>query len=79
MIETSGTGGGDRLDRIEENMLAIQDAVLALTQISQDNTLAIQQLITDANTDRQTFQAEILRIWEYLLSQNPNGRGRTGD
>jgi chromosome segregation ATPase len=31
-----------------------------------------------AALDRQSFQAEIQRIWEYLLSQHPNGRGEQG-
>lgn len=31
-----------------------------------------------ATIDRQSFQAEIQRIWEYLLSTRPNGRGEQG-
>ncbi len=33
------------------------------------------QAFQQTNADRQTFQAEIRRIWEYLLQERPNGRG----
>ena len=36
-----------------------------------------QALVETANAERQTFQAEIRQIWEYLLSQHPNGNGQT--
>lgn len=71
MTETPGPGGGDRLDRIEENMLAIQEALLSVIQTTESNSQAIQQLVVNANEDR----AAIRRIWEYLLEQRPNGRG----
>jgi uncharacterized protein YoxC len=32
-------------------------------------------MIQQANTERTEWQAEIQRIWEYLLRQNPNGHG----
>jgi hypothetical protein len=31
--------------------------------------------MTNAESDRTLFQAEIRRIWEYLLGQSGNGRG----
>lgn len=32
-----------------------------------------QQALRSADRDRQVFQAEIRRIWEYLLGQSGNG------
>lgn len=32
----------------------------------------------EAIADRQAFQAEIQRIWEYLTTTRPNGRGEQG-
>jgi uncharacterized protein YoxC len=32
-------------------------------------------MIQQANTERTEWQAEIQRIWEYLLRQSPNGHG----
>ena len=70
----------DRLDRIERILEAV-------AQQQQVNTEAIGQLsaevkafvstqeaiIENAETDREAFQAEIRRIWEYLLSSSGNG------
>ncbi len=35
-------------------------------------------MIQQANTDRTAWQAEIQRIWEYLTTTRPNGRGEQG-
>ncbi|MBF2007375.1 MAG: hypothetical protein IGS49_18410 [Chlorogloeopsis fritschii C42_A2020_084] len=37
-------------------------------------TEVVVQLGEDAERDRQIFQVEIRRIWEYLLQQFGNGR-----
>jgi 1,2-phenylacetyl-CoA epoxidase catalytic subunit len=37
-------------------------------------TEVVVQLGEDAERDRQIFQVEIRRIWEYLLQQSGNGR-----
>lgn len=70
-----------RLSRLEtlfadigETVLAQNDAINALT--ANVNNLA-QQAAQDrqqAAIDRQTWQAEIRTIWEYLLRQSGNGR-----
>lgn len=38
-------------------------------------TERMDRFVLNAEADRQAFQAEIRRIWEYLLSRQPNGRG----
>lgn len=41
-------------------------------------TDAVTRLTRNAEADREIFQAEIRRIWEYLLGQQPgNGRGES--
>ena len=35
----------------------------------------VMHSIQNAESDRTLFQAEIRRIWEYLLGQSGNGRG----
>ena len=35
-------------------------------------------MIQQANVDRTAWQAEIQRIWEYLTTTRPNGRGEQG-
>lgn len=77
----------DRLDRIERILEATAIRLDTVAQQQQANTEAIGQLsveiksfvatqeavIENAETDRATFQAEIRRIWEYLLSSSGNG------
>jgi len=36
------------------------------------------QMFHTTNADRTAWQSEIQRIWEYLLSTRPNGRGEQG-
>ncbi|BAZ65549.1 MAG: hypothetical protein KME28_13150 [Pelatocladus maniniholoensis HA4357-MV3] len=74
-----------RLDRIEQ-ILAITAsqqqantaAIAELTKDVSDLTEAIADYIVEAETDREVIkqnQAEIRRIWEYLLKQGGNGNG----
>jgi hypothetical protein len=77
-----------RLDQIEAILatVAIQQAAntQAIAQLTQDvdylrqitlhNIELTQQDREQAERDRQAFQAEIRRIWEYLLQQSGNGR-----
>lgn len=37
-----------------------------------------QAFVEQAVADRQAFQVEIRRIWEYLLQHSSNGRGQQG-
>ncbi|MDF5712070.1 MAG: hypothetical protein PUP90_31455 [Nostoc sp. S4] len=73
----------DRLDRIERiletltaNQLSLQETVRQNTEEIHSLTDILLHSIQNAETDREVFQAEIRRIWEYLLGQQRgNGRG----
>jgi hypothetical protein len=82
----------DRLDRIESILEATATRLDQVAHQQAANTTAIAQLsveirsfvatqeavIENAETDRATFQAEIRRIWEYLLSSSGNGHTSSG-
>lgn len=73
----------DRLDRIERilesaiaNQVSLQETVRQNTEEIHSLTDILMHSIQNAETDREVFQAEIRRIWEYLLGQQRgNGRG----
>ncbi len=46
-----------------------------LTERMDTLTERMDRVLEQAAIDREAFQAESRRIWEYLLSQKPNGRG----
>ena len=60
----------------------VLESMTLLRQTQQTTTDRFVETFTrfqeQAVADRQAFQAEIRRIWEYLLQQNPNGRGKQG-
>jgi hypothetical protein len=74
----------DRLDRIELILESLTTNQLALQETVRQNTEEIHSLIDivmhsiqNAEADREIIkqnQAEIRRIWEYLLRQSGNGR-----
>ncbi|WP_375449146.1 hypothetical protein [uncultured Nostoc sp.] len=75
----------DRLDRIERiletvttNQLSLQETVRQNTEEIHSLTDILMHSIQNAETDREVFQAEIRRIWEYLLGQQRNGNGSGG-
>ncbi|MCC5635973.1 hypothetical protein LC593_08905 [Nostoc sp. CHAB 5844] len=55
-----------RLDQLTIKVDNLTDEVNLLTDY-------FTQVITNAESDRAVFQAEIRRIWEYLLQQGRNG------
>lgn len=77
-----------RLDRLEgefreqasflvEGLLALSALSTNLTNRVDNLTTAVTQLVTNAEADRavmREMQAEIQQIWQYLLSQRPNGQ-----
>ncbi|MBW4613202.1 MAG: hypothetical protein KME21_07940 [Desmonostoc vinosum HA7617-LM4] len=78
----------DRLDRIERILETLTTNQLSLQETVRQNTEEIHSLIDilmhsiqNAESDRtiiQENQAEIRRIWEYLLGQQRgNGRGES--
>lgn len=76
----------DRLDRIERiletvttNQLSLQETVRQNTEEIHSLTDILMHSIQNAETDREVFQAEIRRIWEYLQGQQRNGNGNGSD
>lgn len=77
-----------RLDRLEgefreqasflvEGLLALSAQTTNLANRVDNLTVAVTQLVTNAEADRavmREMQAEIQQIWQYLLSQRPNGQ-----
>ncbi|MFK0730555.1 MAG: hypothetical protein ACFKPT_11020 [Gloeotrichia echinulata GP01] len=51
-----------KIDGLTEDVASVTDILMHSIQI--------------AEADREVFQAEIRRIWEYLLGQQRNGKGR---
>ncbi|OUL30154.1 hypothetical protein BV378_04675 [Nostoc sp. RF31YmG] len=56
-----------KVDNLTESVGSLNEDVVLLTDY-------LTQVIQNAETDRETFQAEIRRIWEYLLQRGGNGR-----
>jgi uncharacterized phage infection (PIP) family protein YhgE len=70
------------IQQLTENVTTVTNRVDVLAiQAEQDRTQAAadrQQAAIDrqqATADREVWQAEIQRIWQYLLQQGGNGRG----
>jgi hypothetical protein len=73
-----------RLERIEARLDQLVTVTETLVQISSIHQQNFEQLVAQMNLDRQqaaqdrqTWQAEIQRIWDYLLRQSGNGRQGT--
>ncbi len=88
MLVMSDQEKSDRLDRIERILETLTTNQLSLQETVRQNTEEIHSLIDilmhsiqNAESDRtiiQENQAEIRRIWEYLLGQQRgNGRGES--
>jgi|GEM_PF-1646274 methyl-accepting chemotaxis protein len=66
----------EKVDVMAEKVDVMAEKVDALSTDMQDFVKVQSAIIDISETDRATFQAEIRRIWEYLLNQQPNnGRG----
>ena len=55
----------DRLSRLESAVLTLTEEVRTVNQ-------NINRLAEQAADDRQAWQAETNRIWNYLMGHNPN-------
>ncbi|NJL62272.1 MAG: hypothetical protein HC903_11090 [Methylacidiphilales bacterium] len=53
----------------------LERTITRLADIARDHQVALRLASQQADSDRNIFQAEILRIWEYLLQQGNNGNG----
>jgi alpha-D-ribose 1-methylphosphonate 5-triphosphate synthase subunit PhnG len=73
-----------RIDRLEarlDQLVTITEALVQTTTIHQQN---FERLVEEMNADRQqaaqdrqAWQTEIQRIWDYLLRHSGNGRQGT--
>lgn len=62
------------LTRLEEQTVRNADAIERLTTATERLAEEAAQDRQQAAIDRQAFQSEIQRIWQYLLQQGGNGR-----
>ena len=66
------------ISQLTENVSRLSNSVDNLTVNVQNLTAQAAEDRQQAAIDRQAWQAEIQRIWQYLLGQQPgNGRGET--
>lgn len=72
-------------ESIETVNLARREDIQVMVNIADTLSASIRELretqvvmIQQVNTERAAWQSEIQRIWEYLLSTRPNGRGEQG-
>jgi uncharacterized protein YoxC len=67
---------GERLDQLTVRVDGLTSSVESLNEDMRLLTDYFTQVITNAETDRERFQREIQRIWEYLLQQGGNGHNK---
>jgi chromosome segregation ATPase len=79
-LEEQTTRNAESLDRLEQRMNQLSE--LVTTSTTETIQLVAQQAVqaerdrASWQEDRQTWQAEIRRIWEHLERQTGNGNGR---
>jgi hypothetical protein len=71
----------DRIDRLEariDNLVTVTERLVQSAEIQQQNFEQLVNVINadrqQAAQDRQAWQTEIQRIWDYLLRKSDNGR-----
>jgi chromosome segregation ATPase len=80
-IDQLATRTGELAQSISELRQNVQLVAFTVSQVSESMTIlrqTQQAFVEQAVADRQAFQAEIQRIWEYLMTTRPNGRGDLG-
>jgi rubrerythrin len=75
-LENSVSRHDEALTRIEEQTRQNARAIEALTTSTTETIQLVAQQAVQSERDRQTWQAEIRRIWEHLERQTGNGNGR---
>ncbi|MBD2342312.1 hypothetical protein H6G64_35970 [Calothrix sp. FACHB-156] len=73
LIRTIQNGNRRELRANSQTTARLERTVAQLADIARDHQLALRVASQDAERDRTVFQAEIRRIWEYLLQQGGNG------
>jgi chromosome segregation ATPase len=75
LIRTIQNGMRREVRATSQTSARLERTVNRLADIARDHQLALRIVERNAERDRSVFQAEIRRIWEYLLGQSGNGRG----
>ncbi|MBF2064495.1 MAG: hypothetical protein IGS39_08745 [Calothrix sp. C42_A2020_038] len=80
LVRTVQDGMRREVRYTSQSMTRLERTVANLANIARDHQQALRLLSQNAerdretiNNDREVFQAEIRRIWEYLLRQGGNG------
>ncbi len=80
-IDQLATRTGELAQSISELRQSQQLLTFTISLVAESITLlrqTQQAFVEQAVADRQAFQAEIQRLWEYLTTTRPNGRGEQG-
>lgn len=80
LVRTVQNGMRREVRYTSQSMTRLERTVADLADVARDHQQALRLLSQNAerdretiNNDREVFQAEIRRIWEYLLRQSGNG------
>lgn len=73
LIRTIQDGSRRELRGNSQAIARLERTVNRLADIARDHQVALRLASSEAERDRQVFQAEIRRIWEYLLREGGNG------
>ena len=80
-IDQLATRTGELAQSLSELRQSQQLLTFTISQVAESITIlrqTQQAFVEQAVADRQAFQAEIQRLWEYLTTTRPNGRGEQG-
>ena len=72
---------GELAQSISELKQNVQLVAFSVSQVAESISILRQtqtSFVEQAIAERQSFQTEIQRIWEYLMTTRPNGRGEPG-
>jgi len=72
---------GELAQSISELKQNVQLVAFTVSQVAESISILRQtqtSFVEQAIAERQSFQTEIQRIWEYLMTTRPNGRGEHG-
>ena len=70
LIRTIQNGNRREVRANSQTLTRLERTTTQLADIARDHQIALRIASQDAERDRQQFQAEIRRIWEYLRDRN---------
>lgn len=73
LIRTIQNGMRREVRATSQTSARLERTVNRLAEIARDHQQALRIVERENERDRQIFQAEVRRIWEYLLGQSGNG------